>query len=156
MKHLFINGNPKPAQWFYGLLFLFLVIIDQVSKKIFIGVDNQLGFITFRSVENPGLIFNLDFNQVINSLLIFLALMFFCWQFYKNFHQRNIFLLSAHVLIIAGASSNILDRIFFGKVSDFISFGLGFTFNLADVYIFLGVLLLLISPRMNKNSNGIF
>lgn len=152
MKHLFLNGNPKPTQWFYGLLFLFLVIIDQVSKKIFIDVDNQLGFIKFRSVENSGLVFNLNFNQVINALLIFLALIFFCWQFYKNYRQRNIFLLSAYLFIIAGASSNIIDRIFFGAVKDFLSVGLDFTFNLADVYIFIGVSLLLISPRMNQKS----
>lgn len=149
MKQFFYS-NFKPAIWFYGLLFLILVIIDQVFKKTFLNVDNQFSFLRFHSVENSELIFNLDFSKSINFLIIVFALLFFCWQFYKNFYQRKICVLFSYLLIIAGASSNIVDRIFFGVVRDFINIGLGFTFNFADVYIFVGIFLLLFKPSINS------
>ena len=47
-------------------------------------------------------------------------------------------------LIIGGAVSNIVDRVFSGGVTDFIDIGLNGSFNIADVAIWLGILILLL------------
>ena len=55
----------------------------------------------------------------------------------------------AYGMVIGGALGNILDRIRFGGVTDFLDFYIGTThwpaFNLADVFVVCGVGLLLIS-----------
>ncbi len=45
-------------------------------------------------------------------------------------------------MILAGAVSNLLDRLTLGYVRDFIDLNLGFTFNVADIFIVLGLLAL--------------
>ena len=47
-------------------------------------------------------------------------------------------------LIIGGALSNILDRIIYGSVIDFINFSFWPAFNIADSAITIGVILLII------------
>ena len=57
----------------------------------------------------------------------------------------------AYGLVIGGGLGNILDRIRFGGVTDFLDFNFGTThwpvFNLADVFVFCGVGMLLIAAR---------
>ncbi|MGN7869971.1 signal peptidase II [Paracoccus sp. 22332] len=56
-------------------------------------------------------------------------------------------------MITAGALANLMDRAAFGAVTDFLGLHLGawhpFVFNLADVWISLGVALLLIAPFLS-------
>lgn len=67
---------------------------------------------------------------------------------------NNYFIIS---LIIGGIVGNILDRVIYGKVIDFISFQFGSyyfpIFNLADSFICIGVFLLLIE-YIRSDSNG--
>ena len=53
-------------------------------------------------------------------------------------------------LITAGALSNIAERIFFGFVHDYIYVYGGGIFNLADLYIIVGILLLVIKTTSKK------
>lgn len=64
-------------------------------------------------------------------------------------------------LILSGAIGNLIDRIIAGRVTDFIDFYIGSwhyaTFNVADIAISMGALLLLVSefwlkPRQQKQS----
>ncbi|PKN90290.1 MAG: hypothetical protein CVU45_03340, partial [Chloroflexi bacterium HGW-Chloroflexi-7] len=48
-------------------------------------------------------------------------------------------------LQLAGAVGNLIDRIFFGRVTDFISVGNFAIFNVADSSITVGVIILLIA-----------
>jgi signal peptidase II len=58
---------------------------------------------------------------------------------------------SALALIIAGGLGNLIDRVVYGYVTDFINVGLGPVrtgiFNIADVAIVIGVLILLLPER---------
>ena len=51
-------------------------------------------------------------------------------------------------IIIGGASGNFYDRIIFNAVPDFIDFHIGnfhwFTFNVADIFITLGIILYIV------------
>ncbi len=64
-------------------------------------------------------------------------------------HLENI----AFSLVLAGALGNLLDRLMFGYVVDFLDFNLGFyrwpTFNIADISIFIGAALLILESVLH-------
>jgi signal peptidase II len=75
---------------------------------------------------------------------------------YKENKLNNL----AFCILFGGILGNFLDRIFVGYVRDFISFKFGNyyfpTFNIADIAIVIGVILLIISTiveEMTKNGN---
>ncbi len=61
-------------------------------------------------------------------------------------------------LILSGALGNVIDRVLFGKVTDFIDFYIGSwhyaTFNVADIAISLGAVLLIYSEFFVKPKQG--
>ena len=59
----------------------------------------------------------------------------------------------AWALVLAGGASNIIERIIMGSVRDFIYIhwrNLTGIYNLADFYIIVGVLVLLVAPRFEE------
>ncbi len=113
---------------------LLIVVVDQVSK-----------FLTLRSgvaVINQGVAFGILLYRYLAILLIgfyFLILLLFL----RKRHFGSLF-------ILAGGSSNLLDRLFYGGVVDFIQLPLIPAFNLADLAIVLGCVLLLIDLLFHK------
>jgi len=130
----------------FAVLF-FGIIIDQLTKYYFAWRDFFVGFIHIHLLKNYGLGFSLNFGLIINVLLIIAAIVIFTYYFFKT----KIFGFLEYVsfgLILAGASSNIIDRLVFGYVRDFIDVRLGFTFNLADVFVVVGLItFLFIQPK---------
>jgi len=61
--------------------------------------------------------------------------------------SKSFFYLAAYALILGGALGNLWDRIRMAKVIDFIDMGIKnfrwYTFNLADLYIVVGIIMLL-------------
>lgn len=57
-------------------------------------------------------------------------------------------------LVVSGAIGNLIDRLLKGKVIDFISFYKWPTFNLADSFITLGLLLLVLSILRDDHSKS--
>jgi signal peptidase II len=55
---------------------------------------------------------------------------------------------AAYVLMFGGALGNLLDRVFRGYVVDFVHLSRGPVFNLADVFICIGIVLFLLSLRV--------
>lgn len=115
------------------LVFSFFILLDQITKTIFSSRDFFIGFLHIHSVKNYGLAFSFNFGPKLNLILIVAALLFFF------FYLRKTSL--AAVLIVSGALSNVADRVYFGYVRDFLDLGLGFTFNIADVLIVIGLIL---------------
>jgi len=58
-------------------------------------------------------------------------------------------------MIVGGALGNLHDRIFFNAVPDFIDFHIGnihwFIFNVADIFITVGVISMIIFETINNN-----
>lgn len=136
-------------KFFYILSFLFLLSLDQISKYI---IRTKGGFY----ICNPNLAFNLNFNIVIT--IIFIIFLFFI-AYNLKFKIINLKSISNYkfkisnwntlpkitiLLIASGAISNIIDRIYFGCVIDFIDLKFWPVFNFADIYITIGVVILLI------------
>jgi signal peptidase II len=61
------------------------------------------------------------------------------------------------LMIVGGAIGNLQDRIFFNAVPDFIDFHIGnfhwFIFNVSDIFITLGVLILILREFIFKNKD---
>ncbi len=104
-------------------------------------------------MKNYGLSFALDFGLAANVILIVLGLIFFAYYYSAHKSTNSKLLHSAYILIFAGAVSNIADRMYFGYVRDFLDLGLGFTFNVADVFVMLGLVALLFHKDGDKFGN---
>ena len=91
------------------------------------------------------------FTLIIISILICIGI-FFC-----AIKQNSIISLIFSSAIIGGALGNLLDRIIYGAVADFLNItccGIynPYSFNIADISIFFGVLGIIFFPN-SKNQN---
>ena len=143
------------------LLFSFVFLaLDQLSKwlvvfyfglkkKLYLNLNNQ--FINFFMAWNKGINFGLFEGDsvvqayILSAISILISVVFFIWL--KNSTVFLIQILAA--LVIGGALGNAIDRLLYGAVADFINItccGLRnpYSFNLADVFIFIGLIGLLI------------
>lgn len=116
-------------KYYAGLIGLF--ILDRLTKIYFETVD-----------KNAGIAFSLslpDFVLYFLLTIVFLLVVFF-WI--KSIKSKNI-LKWPWGLVVIGAFSNILDRLKYGGVIDFINLPYFAVFNLSDVLICFGVLWIL-------------
>jgi signal peptidase II len=116
-----------------GLLFfsLSLILLDQALKFSFSVISICNKNIAWSIPVSPGVFY---FFWIF--IFIFLILLFFKSTNYFG----KIFL----IFIISGAASNVIDRIRFGCVLDYMDLKFWPVFNLADVYITMGIILLII------------
>lgn len=111
--------------------------------------------------ENPGAAFGFmkqvpetlrDLTFFGLTLVVFFAIVIFVIRTEERFWAVNIALVS----ILGGAAGNFVDRIRYGYVIDFIDMHLGFmrwpTYNVADIAITLGVIVLIGDILFNKES----
>jgi signal peptidase II len=127
------------------------VLGDQGTKHIVssqLGLDESvrvLGPLTIHRVENSGIAFGL-FSSA--TAIVTLATAFAVgWMlvFFARSGSRHPVLPAALGLLIGGSLSNLVDRIRFGHVTDFLDFGWWPAFNLADSFIVIGVAILLVA-----------
>jgi len=91
---------------------------------------------------NPNFVFGLIGSNNIAIVILLLALVFLVYITDKS---KKIILTLADALLIAGVASNLLDRVFRGGATDYISIAHSLTFNIADIFIVIGVIVLGIS-----------
>lgn len=126
--------------FFFGFI---LVFLDLVFKYLFRDIslfENNFFFI--KSSINYGSTFGMFSNVIYyNYFVIILSfIIIFLIYYYRsefNFKYSNVIL----ILFLSGLIGNLFDRIFYGYVRDFIGFKNLFIFNLADLYLFLSVLI---------------
>lgn len=78
-----------------------------------------------------------------------------CWIAFMLVQTSSRIEALAYGSIIGGAIRNIIDRIRFRGVTDFLDFYVGSqhwpAFNVADIFVVCGVALLLAAPRLSRN-----
>ncbi len=139
-----------------GLLFGIVVILDQITKMIIrhtmmIGQSISIfgHFLKITYVENPGIAFGIRVNNgsffTILSILASLGVLIYLFAH----RDEGMAVKGSLALILGGAFGNLVDRIFYKKVVDFIDVGVGNlrwpVFNLADSAVVIGVFLLFFS-----------
>ena len=155
-----IKKNFFIASSFVLLIFL----LDRVSKIYVIYLDKEFfgseilssKFLNIRLIWNEGIAFGLlSFNQNslynLISLLIFLIIIIIFFMILKSERFKKYSLL----MILGGALGNFFDRVFYKSVPDFIDLHIGnfhwFIFNIADVFITLGVIFMIFLEFTDMN-----
>jgi len=149
-------------------IFSGLFTIDRLVKVFLLNFlqENQLNsfrlnnFFEVTLVWNKGVSYGLFPQQsyIGQLIIIFFSLIICVWiaKFITNsdIRYRSITL----ILILAGASSNMIDRLIYGAVADFFHFEIAtyswYVFNIADIYIVSGLLILIyafIYPNIKKS-----
>ncbi len=161
-----ISSNIKKS--FVVNLFIVLLIfwIDRFSKLYVIYLYNKLTsteiftskFLNIQLIWNEGVAFGLfafDNKSYYNSLTI-LILIITIIVLYFVIKTRGIDRYG-FIMILGGSLGNIYDRLFYSAVPDFIDIHYKsfhwFIFNVADIFITLGVLLLIFSELFMKIKN---
>lgn len=113
-----------------------IYILQTMTEKMSIPVIENIFHITF--IFNRGAAFGIFENQrwiFILAAVVLLAL--FCKFYKKILEQPPIFQLGI-ALMLGGAIGNLIDRLVYGKVVDFLDFRFWPIFNVADIAICVG------------------
>lgn len=118
-------------------VFLFLISLDQIAK-----------YFSTSPYCNKNLAWNIPVSGEIFYILWILIMSYFLYLLIKTKkYSEKIFL----TVIFSGAVSNTIDRLRFGCVIDYVNLKIFPVFNLADIYITIGIFLLLIGIIKNKS-----
>ena len=145
-------------------LVLLIFLLDRISKIYVIYLEKKfLGseifsskFLNITLIWNEGIAFGLfsfDEKYLYNflTLFIFIIIIIIFFMFIKSKGLKKYSLL----MILGGALSNVYDRIFYGAVPDFLDFHISnfhwFIFNVADVFISIGVIFMIFLELIDNN-----
>ena len=144
-------------------IILAVLVADQLSKLWIAGLFAEgrrvieiTSFFNIVEVWNPGVSFGMGAALgpwVLTGLAVVISVALFIWLLRAETGLLQI----ALSLLIGGAVGNVIDRVRFGAVYDFLDFhAFGYhwpAFNLADTAIFIGVALLLLD-RIFASADG--
>lgn len=134
--------------------FLVPLVVDQVTKywaiKELVVPWKVFPFLRFELIYNRGVTWGLFNNSgyfSLVTLIVVLVAIALATSTFKAFKEgKNV---TPQLLVLSGATSNILDRTFHSGVVDFITFHMGSwywpTFNIADACIVIGVFWMFLS-----------
>lgn len=137
-----------------------IIFLDQLSKwiiqmKMYLGesisiVDNVF-HLTY--ILNDGAAFGILSNQKI-FFVIFTVILLIALLIYRHFHGKDDLHTVALGLILGGATGNLIDRLRLGAVVDFFDFRVWPIFNVADIAIVLGSVLLIYSLLFKREATN--
>ena len=159
-----MGNNMSKKNIFYFFFILFIFILDRVSKLWIISIfnlENNLeikisSFINLNLIWNKGIAFGLfsygekfEYNLLTGLIIMIIAVVF--WMIIKTKGLEKY----GFLMILGGALGNIFDRLYYSAVPDFIDIYYKnfhwFVFNVADIFITVGVLMLIINEITIKN-----
>ena len=114
-----------------------LIFLDQLTKFLFPGITNT------------GAVFGILQGQNIILIVISFIVIIAAIYYYKEHKDLKLSL----ILILSGTTGNLIDRLLFGHVRDFIDLKYWPVFNLADSYITIGTLFLVYVVYLKKEKN---
>ncbi len=129
----------KKKSYSFFLTIFIIVLVDQLTKYL---IKNQIININF--ITNTGSLFGLFKDSA--GLLIWLSIVIIGVFLYNidKIQKSKIIVKIGSGLIVGGAIGNLIDRIFYKAVIDFIDLGFWPSFNIADSAISIGIILLII------------
>tara|TARA_B100000035_G_scaffold9676_1_gene8256 strand:+ start:927 stop:1400 length:474 start_codon:yes stop_codon:yes gene_type:complete len=141
----------------WSLLFIITIfLIDRITKILVINSAEEIGevnisltsFLNINLIWNEGIAFGLfSFDEKIYynllTFLIIVVTLIILWMIVKTEKIEKL----AFMMIFGGSLGNIFDRLIYFAVPDFIDFHVKnfhwFIFNVADIFITVGVILLI-------------
>tara|TARA_A100001035_G_scaffold126254_1_gene99345 strand:- start:140 stop:634 length:495 start_codon:yes stop_codon:yes gene_type:complete len=153
-KKFFINS----------FLVILIFLIDRISKIYVIDLDKKfLGseifsskFLNINLIWNEGIAFGLfsfnkeNFYDILTGIIFLIILGIIYISIRSKGFQRF-----SYLMILGGAMGNVFDRVITRAVPDFIDFHIGnfhwFIFNVADIFITIGVIFMIIFELFINN-----
>ncbi len=155
MKDIAVNTMLKKN--ITSLIIVTIVFfLDRISKYFILKQSQPLGelnvsvtsFLNFNLIWNNGIAFGLfsfgqDLYYNLLTLIIIIITSIIIWLAYRANGLEKI----CYLMIIGGSLGNIFDRVYYSSVLDFIDISINnfhwFIFNVADIFISIGVVLLI-------------
>jgi signal peptidase II len=150
--------------WIFFIIIVIGFLVDRLTKSYVIDfflsykLDSYYfnSFLNFVLIWNTGMAFGIlesdSYIYHIFSFLIFLVIGFLIIWLLKS---ENSLERTSIALVIGGAFGNLFDRIVYKAVPDFIDFHYldfhWFVFNVSDIIITIGILLLILNDLFSKN-----
>ena len=144
---------------------LFFFILDRISKFLIINSANEDGqiniiltsFLNLNLIWNDGIAFGLlSFSESFSYNLVTIIILFVIFILLIMLYKAENLSRYALLLILGGAIGNFFDRVFYSAVPDFIDFYFKgfhwFIFNVADIFISLGLFCLIYVELLKKNT----
>ena len=146
------------------LLIFIIFSFDRISKIYVIYLDKKLSgseifsskFLNINLIWNEGIAFGLfSFNEkifynILTILILIIIFIIFIMAIKSDGFKKYTFL-----IILGGALGNVFDRLYYKAVPDFIDFHIGnfhwFIFNVADIFITIGIFFMVVIELFNKN-----
>lgn len=143
----------------YSFLFL---LVDQISKilvRMYLNLYNDVilipNFLSLIHVKNDGAAFSILEGKKMFFILISIIVLIGIIYYIKNKNLKKIDYI-IYGMLIGGIVGNLIDRIIYGNVTDFISFTILNKpmpiFNLADTFICVGCVLMIWREEICKKS----
>jgi len=136
----FSVSKSKTLMLYRASFFVLFFILDRILRKIAIR-----GWISF--FPNKNIAFGIPCPDFILYPLLIFIFYFVVSSLISTFQKENTGEFFAFVLIFLGALSNVLDRINYSFIVDYLNFFSLSTVNLADLMISVGIIIL-ISQRI--------
>ncbi|MDY0359818.1 MAG: signal peptidase II [Desulforegulaceae bacterium] len=150
----------------FVLIVLFGVFLDQATKflvvqyiPLFGSIEIIPAFFDLTHLRNPGGAFGFfagksqNIRVFVFIFMAFLALFLILW-FYRTTDENLKWLRASYAMIFAGAAGNLIDRIRFGFVVDFLDVYIKNmhwpAFNVADSFITIGMSIIVYHVVFNK------
>ena len=159
-------ANITKKNFFILIFILSIFFLDRISKYIIINLETLYGekkyvltsFLNFELIWNDGIAFGmLSFNSqfyynIITLIIFIVTFIVFILMLKTPGIQKYGFM-----MVFGGSLGNMYDRLYYSSVPDFIDFHFNnfhwFIFNVADIFITLGVFLLIYSEFFKKNND---
>ena len=150
--------------FFYFCIIITIFLIDRISKLWMISLSNSvdtpkielLPFINLHLIWNKGIAFGLfSFSEKSNynllTVLILIIIFVVFWMIIRTKGLEKY----GFLMVFGGSLGNVYDRLFYSSVPDFIDIYYKnfhwFIFNVADIFITLGVIILILNEFILKN-----
>ena len=142
--------NKQNIKTVFGLLILF--VADRLIKTLILTQPFVKGWVLSFFINkpeiNPGIALSLPINNAVAIILSIIAITLITWHL-TGLLQNKTRLIFYWGLVLIGAFSNLLDRLYLGGVADYLSLPfIPSLFNLADAFIFTGALLLALNTGL--------
>ena len=138
-----------------GIISLVFIIIDFIVKII---INNNMNvydsisiipsFFSITYVRNIGAAFSIMENSRILFIIIGFIALILIYKYLIMNKVLNKYLMISYSMLIGGIIGNMIDRIIYGYVIDYLSFNIfGYSFpifNLADTFIVISIIMLLL------------
>jgi len=159
-----IDGDARTRQWYWLLISVLVIALDQWTKYLVshaLNVYDQVAVFSFFNLtlaHNPGIAFSLldsgrsgvRWGLTVIAAVVSIGLILWILRLPRKDAATALSL----SLILGGALGNVIDRLRYGHVVDFLDFHIGEwhwpAFNVADSSITVGAVILVVTTLMHK------